>query len=219
MSAIAPSILSADFTRLGQEVAETASYAKYIHVDIMDGHFVPNITFGYTMVKALSPLKGDSIFDVHLMISHPLAYIDNFIDAGSDMLTIHVECDDDISECLSRIRARGIKAGISIKPGTDASALEPYLGQFDMLLVMTVEPGFGGQKMIPECLAKMAQTREMLASRGLPDIICNVDGGVNSDNVHLVAQSGADIIVAGNAVLGQRDRVAAFNDLTAKANG
>ncbi len=212
MAIIAPSILSADFTKLGEEMLELQKCGvKVVHVDIMDGCFVPNLTFGYTMVEALSAYKGDMKFDVHLMMEHPYNYIDKFIDAGADMLTVHLECSDDVEACLEKIASRGVTAGISIKPGTPAEALAPYAGKFSQCLVMTVEPGFGGQKIIMECLEKIPQVRNVC--KGV-ELCMAVDGGVNEENVKYIAQCGADLIVAGNAVLGAKDRQAAFSKLS-----
>ncbi len=212
MAIIAPSILSADFTKLGEEMLEIQNYGvEVVHIDIMDGCFVPNLTFGYTMVQALKAYKGNMKFDVHLMMEHPYDYIDKFIDAGADMLTVHLECSDDISECLKKIRDRGIVAGISIKPKTPVLALADYVGKFEQCLVMTVEPGFGGQKIIMDCLEKITEIRALCKDN---DICIAVDGGVNADNAKYVAECGADLIVAGNAVLGAKDRKSAFDTLT-----
>lgn len=219
MAIIAPSILSADFTKLGEEMTELQNCGvEVVHVDIMDGCFVPNLTFGYTMVQALKAYKGNMKFDVHLMMEHPYKYIDNFIDAGADMLTVHLECSDDVEACLDKIRERGVTAGISIKPKTSVQELQRYIGKFEQCLIMTVEPGFGGQKIIMECLDKIPLVREMC---GGTDVCMAVDGGVNKENAEYVARCGADLIVAGNAVLGEKDRKEAFSalsELVAKAD-
>lgn len=213
MAIIAPSLLSADFTKMGDEVKEIEAVGtRVLHIDIMDGHFVPNLTFGYSMVKALRPLSGMA-FDVHLMISHPLDYIENFAKAGSDVITVHTECDDDLDKCIELIHACGKKAGLSIKPNTPPDALYPYLGKLEHILVMTVEPGFGGQSMIPECLDKIAVIKAECARCGLT-IPVMIDGGVNESNVQTAAQAGADMMVAGNAVFGAKDRAAAFQSLS-----
>lgn len=213
MAIIAPSLLSADFTRMGEEVREIETVgAKVLHIDIMDGHFVPNLTFGYSMVKALRPLTG-MVFDVHLMISHPLDYIKHFAQAGSDIITVHIECDDDAQACIDLIHACGKKAGLSVKPATPPDALFPYLDKLDHILVMTVEPGFGGQSMMPECLDKIAVIKAECARRGLT-VPVMIDGGVNAANAATAAQAGADMMVAGNAVFGAPDRAAAFRALT-----
>lgn len=217
MAIIAPSLLSADFTKLGDEVKEIEAVGtQVLHIDIMDGHFVPNLTFGYSMVKALRPLSG-MVFDVHLMITHPLDYIENFAKAGSDVITVHTECDDDLDKCLALIHACGAKAGLSVKPQTPPDALFPYLDRLEHILVMTVEPGFGGQSMIPECLDKIAVIKAECARRGLT-IPVMIDGGVNASNVQTAAQAGADMMVAGNAVFGASDRAAAFKTLSQGAN-
>lgn len=215
MAIIAPSLLSADFTRMGEEVREIEAVgAKVLHIDIMDGHFVPNLTFGYSMVKALRPLSR-MVFDVHLMISHPLDYIGHFAQAGSDIITTHIECDDDVDACIDLIHACGKKAGLSVKPGTPPDALFPYLDKLDHILVMTVEPGFGGQSMMPDCLDKIAVIKAECARRGLEaKIPVMIDGGVNAANVGTAAQAGADMMVAGNAVFGASDHAAAFRALT-----
>lgn len=213
MAIIAPSLLSADFTKMGDEVKEIEAVGtRVLHIDIMDGHFVPNLTFGYSMVKALRPLSG-MVFDVHLMISHPLDYIENFAKAGSDVITVHTECDDDLDKCIALIHACGKKAGLSIKPNTPPEALFPYLDKLEHILVMTVEPGFGGQSMIPECLDKIAVIKAECTRRGL-EIPVMIDGGVNESNVQTAAQAGADMMVAGNAVFGAKDRAAAFQALS-----
>ncbi len=212
MAIIAPSILSADFTKLGEEMTELQNCGvEVVHIDIMDGCFVPNLTFGYTMVQALKAYKGNMKFDVHLMMEHPDSYIDNFIDAGADMLTIHLECSDDVGACLDRIREKGVVAGISIKPKTSPDELSPYVGKFEQCLIMTVEPGFGGQKIIIDCLDKIPAVREMCSGM---EICMAVDGGVNKENAEYVAQCGADLIVAGNAVLGEKNRKEAFSVLS-----
>ncbi|MDR1002662.1 MAG: ribulose-phosphate 3-epimerase [Oscillospiraceae bacterium] len=217
MAHIAPSILSADFTKLGEELRRLSCMGvKYVHIDIMDGNFVPNITFGYNMVSALAPLKGDMIFDVHLMINNPHFYIEQFAKAGSDFITVHIEACEDVPQCLSLIRESGKLAGVSIKPNTAASELAPYLGMFDLCLVMTVEPGFGGQSMIEPCLSKIEEIKSMLRERDLPDILYSVDGGVTLENAAKTAQSGADIIVAGNALYSSADMEKRFAELSEK---
>ena len=179
MAKIAPSLLSADFTRLADEMQRlSAANVEVLHLDVMDAHFVPNLTFGYSLVKALRPLGTDMVFDVHLMMTNPLSYIDKFCQAGADILTVHVECDDDIRACLEAIKKNGVKAGLSVKPKTPASAVLPYLDMLDYVLVMTVEPGFGGQSMIYECLDKINELKAL----GREDMLIAVDGGVNANN-------------------------------------
>ena len=212
MAIIAPSLLSADFTRMGEEVREIEAVgAKVLHIDIMDGHFVPNLTFGYSMVKALRPIT-EMVFDVHLMMTDPANYIENFAKAGSDVITVHVECDSDPGQCIDLIHKCGKKAGLSIKPKTAPEALFPYLDGLQHILVMTVEPGFGGQSMMPDCLDKITAIKAECDRRGLA-VPVMIDGGVNAANIRRAAEAGADMMVAGNAVFGASDRAAAFNEL------
>lgn len=194
---IAPSVLAADFTRLGEEI-NRVSKADYIHLDIMDGHFVPNISFGHELVAALRPLSSVP-FDVHLMMDHPLFYIPSVVRAGADLITFHVECSDSISETIDAIHQGGAKAGLVLKPGTPVETLWPWLDRIDMVLVMTVEPGFGGQAYIPESTEKIRRLRRMLDERGL-DTDIEVDGGIKKDNLKMVLEAGANVIVAGSAI-------------------
>ena len=211
MAQIAPSILSADFTKLGEEIVSLRKIGvKVVHVDVMDANFVPNLTFGYTMVKALSKYKENMKFDVHLMMEHPFAYIEKFVEAGADMLTVHEECADDVIACLDKIAALGAVPGISLKPDTPAEAVLPYIGKFKQCLIMTVEPGFGGQTMMYDCLDKMAAVRALCPDKAL---IMSVDGGVTEENVKLVKEKGADLIVAGSAVFAPKNRKKAFKAL------
>lgn len=214
MRRIAPSLLSADFTRLDYEMKRfKESGAGILHLDVMDGHFVPNITFGYGLVKSLRSLAPDTVMDAHLMITNPLSYIDRFCDAGADMITVHTECDDDVNACIDAITARGVVAGVSVKPGTPASDAFPYLDRVGLVLVMTVEPGFGGQSMIYDCLDKIALIREEALRVGNTSLLISVDGGVCESNCELVAQKGADILVAGSAAFGKDDMRAAVTAL------
>lgn len=216
MAIIAPSLLSADFTRMGEEVREIESAgAKVLHIDIMDGHFVPNLTFGYSMVKALRPLT-DMVFDVHLMMTDPIDYIEDFAKAGADVITVHAECDSDLNECIDLIHKCGKKAGLSVKPKTAPEVLFKYLDRLEHILIMTVEPGFGGQSMMPECLAKIAPIKAECAARELR-IPVMIDGGVNAANVRTAAEAGADMMVAGNAVFGAADRAEAFRRLSERS--
>lgn len=207
---IAPSFLSADFTAPAPQLRTLCdSGMRVLHLDIMDGHFVPNISFGPGMVKALRPVCPGVYFDVHLMLSHPLRYIPVFAAAGADMITVHAECEDDIGECIDAITAAGLTAGISIKPGTAPEAVAPYAGRIGLCLVMSVEPGFGGQSMIVPCIEKLPVLRDILGD----DVLLSVDGGVDAGNCAFVAGKGADIIVAGSAVFGKPDIAAAFREL------
>ncbi len=217
MSHIAPSILAADFTHLGRDVeAVRAAGAKYLHLDVMDGHFVPNISFGSEIVHQLRPLCGDMLFDVHLMLTDPIAFIRSFAGAGADMITIHAECDNDIDECLDLIASLGVKPGLSVKPGTRPEEIYGWLDRLSLVLVMTVEPGFGAQVMMPECLAKIPVIKREAAKRGNPGLLVSVDGGVKADNCRSVADMGADILVAGSAVFGHDDVGEAFKQLESR---
>lgn len=209
---IAPSLLSCDFTRMGDELRNMEEIgADWAHLDVMDGHFVTNLTFGLPVIAALRPVSS-IVFDVHLMIEEPEKYIERYIDAGADVLTVHLEACRDVSSALRTIRARGCKAGLSIKPGTPPEAVFPYLSEADMILVMTVEPGYGGQKLIPECLDKIGVIKRHAAVIG-KEILVEVDGGVNASNAAAVREAGADVLVAGSAVFGSPDRAAAVRAL------
>ncbi len=203
---IAPSVLAADFTRLGEEIRRVSA-ADYLHLDIMDGHFVPNISYGPGVVAALRPLT-DLPFDVHLMLEHPLQYIPDFIKAGADLITFHVECSDPIAETIEAIHQGGAKAGLVVKPGTPAEALWPWLEQLDMVLVMTVEPGFGGQSFMEPMLQKVQQIKEKA-----PNLPVEVDGGVNRSTIEACAQAGVDICVAGTGVFRAEDAEKALREL------
>lgn len=212
MIKIAPSLLAADFTKLGKEVESLNSTQAYmLHLDIMDGIFVPNISFGYDIVKQIRPISS-LIFDVHLMISNAPNYIDKFADAGANSITVHYEAVDNIPEVLSYIRSKGISAAVSVKPATPIEEIAEYLPLMDMLLIMSVEPGFGGQKYIPSSTEKIALAKNLISSKGLRTSI-QVDGGVNAANIASVYKAGADIAVAGTAVFGKSDRNTAINEL------
>ena len=209
---IAPSLLSCDFTKMGDELRDMERIgADWAHLDVMDGHFVTNLTFGLPVIAALRPVSTIP-FDVHLMIEAPEKYIDRYIDAGADILTVHLEACRDVLSALRAIRARGCKAGLSIRPGTPASAVFPYLTEADMILVMTVEPGYGGQKLIPECLDKIGEIKKRAAEMG-KEILVEVDGGINAGNAATVRGAGAGVLVAGAAVFGSPDRAAAVRAL------
>ncbi len=199
MNILSPSILSADFGRLGEQIKEVEhAGAQYLHIDVMDGLFVPSISYGMPVIASIR--KCSSIFfDVHLMIEKPERYLQEFADSGADLINFHLEATADAEGTIAKIRELNKKVGITIKPGTPAEAVEPYLNKVDMVLVMTVEPGFGGQKLIPECLDKVTEIRRMADARGLHTDI-EVDGGINVDNVELALQAGANVIVAGSAV-------------------
>lgn len=195
---IAPSILSADFAELGREVRDvSAAGADYIHIDVMDGHFVPNLTIGPGVVKALRP-HSDKVFDVHLMVAPVDGFIDSFIDAGADIVTVHAEAGPHMHRTLQAIRARGKKAGISLNPGTPAKMLDYLYDMVDLILVMSVNPGFGGQSFIESQLRKIEAIRKRIDKDGLATDL-EVDGGVTSDNAARIIAAGANVLVAGTA--------------------
>nr|WP_294493331.1 ribulose-phosphate 3-epimerase [uncultured Mediterraneibacter sp.] len=196
---LAPSILSADFKVLGEQIRQTGrAGAQYIHFDVMDGIFVPSISFG---MPVLSSIKGltEQVLDVHLMVTEPMRYVEEFAECGADIITVHLEACEDLSATLEAIHRCGRKAGVSIKPGTPVESLAPYLEQAEMFLVMSVEPGFGGQKFIPESLERIRRLRTMLDEKGLTGDI-EVDGGIYHDNVADVLGAGANVIVSGSGV-------------------
>jgi ribulose-phosphate 3-epimerase len=196
---IAPSILSADFADLKNEMQKvTDAGADWLHVDVMDGHFVPNITIGMPVVKAVKPYAKIPL-DVHLMIDRPERYIEQFIQAGSDYLTLHVESTTVLEESLKKIRTLGAKAGLTLRPGTSVEVLKPYLSLVDLILVMTVEPGFGGQSFMADQVAKISQLNQWRA-QGLGNYLIEVDGGVAPATASQCIAAGADVLVAGNAV-------------------
>ncbi|WP_029323590.1 ribulose-phosphate 3-epimerase [Butyrivibrio sp. AE3004] len=199
MNILAPSILSADFTILGEQIAKTEEAgAQYLHFDVMDGIFVPSISFGLPVLKSIRK-ASNQIYDVHLMIEEPIRYIEEFAESGADIITFHVEAASDPREVIDKIHSCGKKAGMSIKPKTSVYALRPYLEHLDMVLIMTVEPGFGGQKYIDECTEKIVATRKMITEMGLNTDI-EIDGGVTINNIHVPVEAGANVIVAGSAV-------------------
>jgi len=201
MKMIAPSLLSADFGRLGEEIAAVeAAGADWIHVDVMDGHFVPNLTIGPPVVSSLRKTTRLP-FDVHLMIEHPERFIEAFAQAGADWITVHVEASVHLHRTVAMIREKGLKAGVSLNPATPLVQVKPILPDIDLLLVMTVNPGFGGQKFIEGMLPKIAQAKRMIAEIA-PEVLLEVDGGVNLKNIRPIADAGADVLVAGVAVFG-----------------
>ncbi|HNY00817.1 MAG TPA: ribulose-phosphate 3-epimerase [Oscillospiraceae bacterium] len=211
MLKIAPSILSADFTRLGAEVEDClAGGAEYIHFDVMDGIFVPNISIGIPVLKSLRKAT-DAFLDVHLMIDRPVRYAKAFCDAGADLVTLHVESDtpENIGKALDIVRECRRKTGLSVKPGTPAEALYPFLDKLDLILVMTVEPGFGGQSFMGGMLPKIRRLRDAIDSVG-GGIELEVDGGIDDKTARLVKDAGADVLVAGSAVFSAADRAAAI---------
>ena len=214
MVRIAPSILSADFARLGEDVlAAVRGGAEYLHMDVMDGAFVPNMSIGPCVIQSLRPVT-DAVFDVHLMIDRPERYVEDFAKAGADIITVHIEATEDVGACIDKIKALGVKAGISIKPATPVEAVVPYLDKLDMVLVMSVEPGFGGQKFMPAAADKLKKLAE-IAPTGM-DI--SVDGGINLDTLSIVVESGANVVVAGSAVFGKGDTEQTTKMFVEKAN-
>jgi ribulose-phosphate 3-epimerase len=199
---IAPSILSADFARLGEEVkAIVDAGADYIHIDVMDGHFVPNISFGAPIMNAVRGVT-DKVFDCHLMISPADPYLVDFARAGADIITVHAEAGPHLHRSLQAIRALGKKAGVALNPATPVSAIQHVIDDVDLVLVMSVNPGFGGQSFIPESLAKIRQTKSLIGGR---DIDIEVDGGVNASNTLAIVDAGANVLVAGSSVFAGND--------------
>lgn len=204
---IAPSILSADFAKLGEEISLVESLgAEYLHFDVMDGHFVPNISFGVPVLKSISGIH-QMVNDVHIMISDPAKYVEAFADAGADIITFHYEAcydEDEVQDVINLIHACGVKAGLSIKPKTPVEVLTPFLEDLDLVLIMSVEPGFGGQSFIPEALDKISFLRKIIDANNYECLI-EVDGGINDKTGPLCKEAGVDILVAGSYLFGKED--------------
>ena len=199
MNYLAPSILSADFWELGKQIEEIGNAgAQYVHIDVMDGVFVPSISYGMPIVSCVRP-RTDKFLDVHMMVTKPERYVEEFVKCGADSVTIHVEACDCVEDTLKKIRSLGAKAAIALNPGTPVKEILPYIDMVDMVLVMTVNPGFGGQAYIPECTDKIREVRAIIDERKL-DVKLEIDGGVNIDNLEMNLEAGADVIVAGSAV-------------------
>ena len=210
MIKVSPSMLACDFTKYGQEIQKiTTAGAEYVHLDVMDGVFVPNISFGLPLIEAARKVT-DAVLDVHLMITEPERYIQQFADAGADIIVFHYEATNNHQEIIDKIHALGKKAGMSIKPATPAFVLEPFMNSLDLVLVMSVEPGFGGQKLIPETLDKVSQVKEMRRVLGA-DFEIEIDGGITVENAHLAIEAGVDVIVAGSAVFKAEDPASVIN--------
>ncbi len=215
MATISPSILSADFCSLAPACRLVLDAgAEMLHFDVMDGHFVPNISFGVPVLASLHRGLPDAFFDVHLMISRPLDYVPAFAGAGAGLINFHIEAESDVGQTLGAIRAAGCRTGLTVKPGTPAEALAPWLDRRDLVLVMSVEPGFGGQRFMPGALDKLAWLKRERAARGARYLI-EVDGGVNAETAPLCAAAGADVLVAGSAVFAAPDPAAAVRALAA----
>ncbi len=216
MVKISPSILSSDYSILGDELKRMQDCgADMLHIDVMDGHFVPNITLGAPIVRCIR--KCSTLpFDVHLMISDPYKYVPDFVKAGSDIITFHIEADSDVEKTIELINESGVKAGLAVKPKTPVEEVFPYLDRLAMVLVMTVEPGFGGQSFMADMMPKVAAVKREIERRGL-DIDIQVDGGINAKTVLEAANAGVNVFVAGNAIFSSEDAAATIADFKAKA--
>jgi ribulose-phosphate 3-epimerase len=212
MVKIAPSILSADFSKLGEEIlAVEQGGADYIHIDVMDGHFVPNITIGPLIVEAIRPITKLPL-DVHLMIENPDQFVEAFVKAGADYITVHVEACRHLHRTIQSIKSYGIKAGVVLNPATPVESIQHIIGDIDMVLLMSVNPGFGGQKFIPEVLPKIIKVKEMAELKGI-DLEIEIDGGVNSETAKLCMDAGANVLVAGSAIYNEEDYTKAISQI------